>query len=173
MTKIKFSLTMSLDGYVAGPQQDLSNPLGLGGMALHAWARSLDAFRRQHAQDGGTANASSQVFDELLQGVGAHIMGRNMFGPVRGAWPTRGEPWNGWWGAEPPYHVPVFVLTHYPRAPVTMQGGTTFTFVTEGIESALAQARAAAGSRDIAIAGGARTVRQYLAAGHVDEVNLS
>jgi dihydrofolate reductase len=156
MTKITADTAVSLDGFTAGPNQSLENPLGEGvGDRLHQWMF-----------DEPEANASAI---EGLTAAGAFIMGRNMFGPGRGAWDLD---WKGWWGDEPPYHAPVFVLTHHPREPLTMQGGTTFTFVTDGIESALAQAREAAGDADVAIAGGAQTMNQYLAAGHVDELRL-
>ncbi|HEX6389857.1 MAG TPA: dihydrofolate reductase family protein [Solirubrobacteraceae bacterium] len=150
--------SVSLDGYSAGPDQSEEHPLGIGGLQLHGW----------HIGDVDPAN--QPVVDELSDNVGAVIMGRNMFGPVRGEWDRE---WNGWWGEDPPYHVPVFVLTHYPRASVEMQGGTTFHFVTDGIESALEQARAAAGDQDVLIGGGASTVRQYLRAGLVDRFTLN
>jgi len=172
MAIVRFNLAISLDGYLAGPHQSLENPLGIGGFRLHEWAFSLAAFRRMHGQTGGDVNASTQIVEESLTGVGAVIMGRNMFGGGPGPW-REDPPWTGWWGDDPPYHAPVFVLTHHVRAPLVMQGGTTFTFVTDGIASALAQARAAAAGRDVVISGGARTVQQYLAAGAVDEVNLS
>src|SRR5689334_4462033 len=132
MTKLRFNLTMSLDGYLAGPDQSLEHPLGVGGRALHDWAFALAAFRQRHGMEGGETNASTQVLEEAVADVGAYIMGRNMFGGYPGPWPTD-PPWNGWWGDDPPYHVPVFVLTHHPRAPLAMQGGTTFHFVTDGI----------------------------------------
>ena len=172
MTKLRFNLTISLDGYLAGPDQSLENPLGVGGVQLHEWAFALAAFRGEHGLDGGEVNASTQIIEESTANVGAVIMGRNMFGGYPGPW-RDDPPWTGWWGDNPPYHVPVFVLTHHPRQPVAMQGGTTFTFVTDGIESALAQARAAAGARDIVIGGGANVAQQYLAAGLIDEANVS
>jgi dihydrofolate reductase len=140
-------------------------------MALHEWAFALEAFRKSQGMDGGEVNASSAVMDEMFQNVGAVIMGRNMFGPIRGDWAD--DSWKGWWGDDPPYHMPVFVLTHYARAPLPMDGGTTFYFVTDGIESAFDQAKSAAGGKDILIGGGASTIRQYLAAGLVDEAGLS
>jgi dihydrofolate reductase len=155
MTRVTCDITVSADGYAAGPNQSLENPLGEGAERLHRW------MFEQPAQNAAEISA---ILD-----AGAYIMGRNMFGPGRGEWD---EEWTGWWGDEPPYHAPVFVLTHYPRAPLAMAGGTTFTFVTDGIESALEQARAAAGERSVAIAGGASTVRQYLAAGLLDELRL-
>ena len=171
MSKVRFSLAMSLDGYVAGPEQSVENPLGLGGMRLHGWAFPLAAFRREHGLEGGEVNPSTPVVEENVANVGAYVMGRNMFGGGTGPWPE--EPWNGWWGDDPPYHTPVFVLTHHAREPLVMQGGTTFEFVTDGLEAALEQARAAAGGKDIVIAGGASVVRQALGAGLVEEVNVS
>jgi dihydrofolate reductase len=162
---------MSLDGYAAGPDQDEDNPLGIGGMQLHEWFFPLREFRETHGEQGGETNASSAVIRERQADIGATIMGRNMFGPIRGEWPD--DSWRGWWGEEPPYHHPVFVLTHHPREPLVMQGGTTFHFVTDGIESALAQARDAAEGQDIWLAGGASVVNQYLAAGLVDEIDIS
>jgi dihydrofolate reductase len=160
---------MSLDGYVAGPNQSSDNPIGEGGMRLHEWAFQSASWRERHGLSGGEINADTEVLEEVVQGIGAYIMGRKMFGGGPGPWQ---ESWRGWWGEDPPYHVPVFVLTHHPREPLVMQGGTTFTFVTEGIESALAQARAAAGDKDVSIAGGASAVAQYLAAGLLDELYL-
>jgi dihydrofolate reductase len=171
MSKLRLSITMSLDGYVAGPAQDEDNPLGVGGAKLHEWFFPLKAFREMHGQQGGETNASSVVVEERRANIGATIMGRNMFGPIRGRWPD--DSWRGWWGEDPPYHHPVFVLTHHPRDPLEMQGGTTFEFVTDGIESALAKAKDAAHGQDIWLAGGASAVNQYLAAGLVDEIDLS
>jgi len=172
MTKVRFNLAISLDGYLAGPNQSLENPLGIGGLQLHDWAFPLAAFRQMHGLEGGEVNPSTQIIEESTANVGAVIMGRNMFGGYPGPW-RDDPPWTGWWGDNPPYHVPVFVLTHHPRPPLAMQGGTTFTFITDGIEPALAAARAAAGNRDIVVAGGAQVVQQYLAAGLIDEVNVS
>ena len=169
MGKVTCQISMSLDGFVAGPNQSLENPLGEGGMRLHDWVFATSSWRRQHGHGGGEDSADSEVIDEVVQGVGAYIMGRNMFGGGSGSW---NEEWKGWWGDEPPYHTPVFVLTHHPRQPLRMLGGTTFTFVTDGIKSALEQAEAAAGDQDVAIAGGASTIRQYLAAGSLDELYL-
>ena len=163
---------MSLDGFVAGPNQSVDNPLGVGGMRLHEWAFGLEVFRRMHGLEGGEVNASTQVIEEALANVGATIMGRNMFGGHPGPWDPQ-RPWNGWWGADPPFHHPVFVLTHHPRDPLALDGGTTFTFVTDGIRSALAQARHAAGGNDVGLGGGAKTAPQFLAAGLVDEMELS
>ncbi len=171
MSKLRVSITMSLDGYVAGPAQDEEHPLGSGGMALHQWFFPLKAFREMHGQEGGTVNASSAVAEERVADIGATIMGRNMFGPVRGPWPD--PSWRGWWGENPPFHHPVFVLTHYPREPLEMEGGTTFHFVSDGIEPALRQARDAADGRDVSLPGGAAAVNQYLAAGLVTEIDVS
>jgi dihydrofolate reductase len=169
MTSVRCHISISLDGFVAGPNQSGDNPIGEGGMRLHEWAFTTASWREQHGRAGGEHNADSEVVDEVVQGVGAYIMGRKMFGGGDGAWD---EAWTGWWGDEPPYHAPAFVLTHHPREPLPMQGGTTFTFVTDGIESALEQAGRAAGNKDVAIAGGASTVGQYLAAGLLDELYL-
>ena len=171
MSKLRFSITTSLDGFVAGPDQSVENPLGVGGMHLHDWAFPLAAWRNPHGLEGGEVNASTPVVEESLGNVGAVLMGRNMFGGGPGPWGE--DPWRGWWGDDPPFHVPVFVLTHQGREPLPMQGGTTFTFVTDGIQSALAQAREAAGGADVVIAGGAQVIQQYLAAGLVDEMTLS
>lgn len=171
MAKLRLRISMSLDGYVAGPSQSVQDPLGVGGMRLHEWVFPLKTFREAHGQTGGTVNASDAVLAEEIANIGATIMGRNMFGGHPGGWDAA-KPWNGWWGEDPPYHHPVFVLTHHPRAPLVMQGGTTFHFVTDGIASALAQARQAAGARDIALAGGASASSQYLAAGLVDEMAI-
>ena len=171
MSKLRLSITMSVDGYVAGPAQTQENPLGLGGMELHGWFLPLSEFREMHGQEGGEVNASTAVVKERRANIGATIMGRNMFGPVRGPWPD--ESWRGWWGEDPPYHHPVFVLTHHPRPTLEMKGGTTFHFVTDGIGSALAQAEEAAAEKDIWLAGGASVVNQYLAASFVDEIDLS
>jgi len=170
MSKVKFSVTMSLDGYMAGPNQSLEEPLGVGGMALHDWAFELAGFREMHGMEGGVVNASSAVQKEMFENVGAVIMGRNMFGGGPGPWKSD---WKGWWGENPPYHVPVFVLTHHQRDTLPMEGGTTFHFVTDGIESALRQAKEAAAGKDILIGGGAETINQYLAAALVDEINIS
>jgi dihydrofolate reductase len=169
MGSVTCHISMSLDGLVAGPNQSVDNPIGEGGMRLHEWAFATDSWRRQQGLDGGEHNADAEVVDEVVQGVGAYIMGRRMFGGGDGPWD---ETWRGWWGEDPPYHAPVFVLTHHAREPLAMQGGTTFTFVTDGIASALEQARAAAGGGDVAIAGGASAVRQYLGAGMLDELFL-
>jgi len=158
-----------VDGFAAGPNQSLDNPVGEGGLRLHGWVFDTASWREQQGLEGGRPGVDSDVIEALVRNVGAYIMGRNMFAPGRGAW---NESWKGWWGEEPPYRAPVFVLTHHPREPVVMKGGTTFQFVTDGIVSALDQARQAAGGKDVAIAGGARTIRQYLAAGLLDELFL-
>jgi dihydrofolate reductase len=170
-SKLRVSITMSLDGYVAGPDQNEENPLGVGGLELHQWFFPLKAFREMHGQDGGEVNVSNQVAQERLANVGATIIGRNMFGPVRDAWPD--ESWRGWWGENPPFHHPVFVLTHHPREPLQMQGGTTFHFVSDGVESALKRAKDAARGRDVSLPGGASAVNQYLAAGLVSNIDIS
>jgi dihydrofolate reductase len=164
------NLAMSIDGYVAGPQQSVDNPLGIGGMRLHDWMFETRSGRRMTGEESGTEGIDDQFFRAGHEGIGATIMGRNMFGPVRGPWGS--EEWNGWWGDNPPYHHPVFVLTHHARPPVTMNGGTTFHFVTDGIKAALDLAFAAAGGQDVLLGGGAATVRQYLAAGLVDELHV-
>ncbi len=169
MSSVTCQLSVSLDGFVAGPNQSLENPIGEGGMRLHDWAFATSTWREQHGLEGGQHSIDAEVAEQVMQGVGAFIMGRKMFGGGDGEWD---ETWTGWWGDDPPYHTPVFVLTHHPRQPLPMLGGTTFTFVTDGIEAALAQARAAAGTLDVAIAGGAHTVQQYLAAGLLDELHL-
>jgi dihydrofolate reductase len=169
MSSVTCQISISLDGFVAGPNQSIEHPLGEGGMRLHDWVFGTHAWRAQHGEEGGERSVDSDVVEGLLAGIGAYIMGRKMFGGGDGAWE---ESWRGWWGENPPYHVPVYVLTHHAREPLAMEGGTTFHFVTDGIESALAQARAAAGDRDVSIAGGASAVRQYLAAGLLDELYL-
>jgi len=171
MTKLRFHVAISVDGYVAGPDQSEENPLGVGGMRLHEWLFDLEAWHRQHGEEGGEVNASTPVVEEMQSNVGATVMGRNMFGGGPGPW-SEDPPWNGWWGDDPPYHTPVFVLTHHPREPLEMEGGTTFIFVTDGIESALEQARQAADGRDVLLGGGANVIQQYLAAGLVDGFEL-
>ncbi len=173
MGKVRFSVAVSLDGFMAGPRQSVEAPLGERGMELHQWAFELAAFRRMHGLEGGVENASARLVEEHFAGAGAVIMGRNMFGGQPGPWGQGDAAWRGWWGEDPPYHMPVFVLTHHPRAPLPMQGGTTFHFVTDGIGAALERARAAAGARDVVLGGGASVIRQYLAAGLVDEVGIS
>ena len=171
MSRLRFKISMSLDGYVAGPSQSLEHPIGIGGMRLHDWVFPLAAWRAGHGLEGGETNESSAVIEESLAGIGATIMGRNMFGGGGGPWGD--EPWNGWWGDDPPFHHPVFVLTHHARETLACDGGTTFTFVTGGIESALEQAREAAAGADVSLAGGAETARAYLAGGLVDEMEIS
>jgi dihydrofolate reductase len=173
MGKVRVAaFSISVDGFGAGPRQDLQNPLGVRGMELHQWFFPTEVFQRMHGQGGGgTTGLDNDVARESMAGMGAWILGRNMFGPVRGPWPD--ESWKGWWGEEPPYHVPVFVLTHHARRPLEMRGGTTFHFVTEGPAEALKRARAAAGDKDIRIGGGVATIRQYLLAGAIDEMHLA
>lgn len=165
------NLTMSLDGYVAGPDQGPENPLGVGGGRLHAWAFATRSFRRGLGLEGGEAGLDDEWAARGEAGIGATIMGRNMFGPIRGPWPD--EEWKGWWGDVPPFHHPVFVLTHHPRASFSMEGGTTFHFVTGGIEAALDAALEASDGQDVRIGGGASTVQQYLRAGMIDELHLA
>jgi dihydrofolate reductase len=170
MSKVRVHISVSADGYVAGPNQSLENPLGEGGESLHDWIVALRAWREPHGMEGGEVNASSAVVEGSQANVGAEIMGRGKFGGGPGPWD---EPlWRGWWGEEPPFHMPVFVLTRHAREPLTLSD-TTFTFVTDGIESALEQARAAANGKDVFIGGGASAINQYLAAGLVDELELS
>jgi len=163
--------SISLDGYGAGPNQDLDNPLGVGGTALHEWAFATRTFRRMFGADGGTTGIDDDFAARGFQNIGAWILGRNMFGPVRGPWPD--DAWKGWWGDTPPYHTSVFVLTHHPRASITMSGGTTFHFVTDGIDAGLQRAAEAAKDQDIRLGGGIATIRQYLRAGLIDEMHLA
>jgi dihydrofolate reductase len=172
VSKLRFRISMSLDGFVAGPSQSVDNPLGIGGMRLHEWVFPLAVWRTMHGLEGGEVSASSAVVEESLANIGATVMGRNMFGGHPGPWKTK-EPWNGWWGVNPPYHHPVFVLTHHAREPLRLEGGTTFNFVTGGIQSALEQARRAAAGKDVSLAGGANVANQYLAAGVVDEMEIN
>jgi dihydrofolate reductase len=165
------SFSISIDGFGAGPNQDLANPLGVGGMALHEWAFATRTFRKMLGQEGGSSGPDDDFVARGFHNVGAWILGRNMFGPIRGAWPD--DSWKGWWGEEPPYHTPVFVLTHHARASIPMKGGTTFHFVTDGIRSALEQATRAAKNQDIRLGGGVATIRQYLTAGLIDEMHLA
>ncbi len=171
MSKLRCHISMSLDGYVAGPNQSNEHPLGEGGEQLHRWAFALGAWRQLHGMEGGEVNASAPIVEESRANVAAAVMGRNMFGPVGGG-PWGDGQWTGWWGQDPPYHYPVFILTHHPRDPVTMDGGTTFHFVTDGIESALERARAAADGQDVMLWGGGQVVNEYLAAGLLDELEL-
>ena len=171
MTKLRLEIAISLDGFTAGPNQSEEHPLGIGGGQLHEWAFRLAAWREPHGMEGGEINASTEVVEKALENIGAVVMGRNMFGGGPGAW---GEaPWDGWWGEDPPFHTPVFVITNHPREPLEKQGGTTFFFVTDGIESALEQAKQAAGGKDVSLGGGADVAQQYLAAGLLDELQLS
>ena len=169
MTAIRSHIAVSLDGFAAGPDETLEEPLGVGGERLHDWAVATAAWREQHGREGGERNADAEVIEEVTRGVGAYVMGRRMFGGGEGPWD---ESWQGWWGDDPPFHAPVFVLTHHPREPLALEGGTTFHFVTEGIESALRRAREAAGDGDVMVAGGASVIQQYLAAGLLDELYL-
>jgi dihydrofolate reductase len=169
MSRVRIHISVSADCYVAGPNQSEENPLGEGGERLHDWLVALRAWREPHGLEGGEVNASSAVVEELQANLGAEIMGRGKFGGGPGPWGD--DPWPGWWGEDPPFHMPVFVLTHHQREPVTLSD-TTFTFVTDGTEAALEQARAAAGEKDVLIGGGADVINQYLAAGHVDELEL-
>ncbi len=172
MAKLRVaSFAVSLDGYGAGPQQSLEHPLGLRGPELMEFFFHTRLWQRMRGQDGGETGVDNDFAERGFAGVGAWILGRNMFGPVRGPWPN--EDWKGWWGDEPPYHTPVFVLSHHPRAPLAMAGGTEFHFVSDGIEVALERAKAAAGGRDVRLGGGVATVRQYLRAGLIDELHLA
>ncbi len=169
MPKTKAQIAVSLDGYMAGPNQSEENPLGEGGEGLHGWIFKLASFRSEHGMgDGGETGVSDDVVRETRQNIGAVVMGRNMFGPVRGAWPD--EDWKGWWGDDPPFHCPVYVLTHHQRDPFELENGNTFHFVTEGLEKAMAEAREAADDQDVSIGGGASTLQQAIAAGYLDEV---
>jgi dihydrofolate reductase len=164
------TFSISIDGYGAGPGQDLENPLGIGGPEMVDWFFHTRTFQQMHGGDEGETGIDDDFSARGFENIGAWILGRNMFGPVRGPWPD--ESWKGWWGDEPPYHTPVFVLTHHPREPLAMKGGTEFRFVTDGIESALDQAKAAAGEKDVRLGGGVSTIRQYLRAGLIDELHL-
>jgi dihydrofolate reductase len=172
MPKLRVAcFSVSLDGYGAGPEQSLANPLGVGGMALHEWVFGTRTFRQMFGQEGGSTGVDDDFAARGFDNVGAWILGRNMFAPIRGAWPD--ENWKGWWGDNPPYHCPVFVLTHHPRRSITMDGGTVFHFVTDGIHAALTRAGEAAGGRDVRVGGGVATVREYLQEGLVDEMHLA
>ncbi|HYP48742.1 MAG TPA: dihydrofolate reductase family protein [Thermoleophilaceae bacterium] len=169
MSKVTAQISVSLDGFAAGPNQSLENPLGENGERLHEWALATKSWNEQHGREGGEETPDDAIVRTAMENVGAFIMGRNMFGGGPGPWD---ESWKGWWGEEPPFHAPVLVLTHHPRPPLETKGGTTFTFVTDGIEAALADAREKAGNKDVAIAGGASTINQYLGAGLLDELHL-
>ena len=172
MSKVRVSsFSISIDGFGAGARQDLQNPLGVRGPEMFSWFFQTDVWKKMHGESGGSQGVDNQMAARAFENVGAWILGRNMFGPVRGPWPD--ESWKGWWGDEPPYHVPVFVLTHHARKPLAMQGGTTFHFVTDGAESALKRAREAAAGKDVRIGGGVSTIRQYLLAGQIDEMHLA
>ena len=171
MSKLRVqSFAISIDGFGAGPNQNLQNPLGVRGPELMEWFFNTRAWRTTHGLGEGETGVDNAMAEQGFENIGAWILGRNMFGPVRGPWPD--ESWKGWWGDEPPYHVPVFVLTHHARAPVPMAGGTTFHFVTDGIHAALEQAKAAAGARDVRLGGGVATIREYLSVGLIDEQHL-
>ena len=172
MSKVRVgAFSVSIDGFGAGPRQDLQNPLGVRGLELHIWFFETEIFKKMHGQSGGAKGIDNDIAGESFENVGAWILGRNMFGPVRGPW--KDDSWKGWWGDNPPYHTPVFVLTHHSRPPLTMEGGTTFHFVTEGLESALKKAKEAARGKDVRIGGGVSTIRQYLIAGQIDEMHLA
>jgi dihydrofolate reductase len=172
MSRLRLRLSMSLDGFVAGPDQSVDNPLGVGGMALHEWVFPLAAFRKMQGMEGGEVNESTPVIEAHFVNVGASVMGRNMFGGQPGPWNVA-QPWNGWWGPNPPFHHPVFVLTHHAREPLVLEGGTTFHFVTTGLGAALDQARKVAAGKDVSLGGGGSVARQALKAGLVDEMVLS
>jgi dihydrofolate reductase len=169
MARLRFDISTSLDGFIAGPNQSEENPLGEGGMQLHEWAIELAAWRTPDGEEGGEVNASTEIVEESLENLGPTVMGRNMFGG-EGSWGD--DPWDGWWGDDPPFHMPVFIVTHHAREPVIKEGGTTFTFVTDGIESALEEAQAAAAGKDVALGGGANVAQQYVKAGLIDEMQL-
>jgi dihydrofolate reductase len=172
MSKVRVAaFSISIDGFGAGPRQDLQNPLGVRGTELHGWFFPTEVFTKMHGQGGGTTGVDNDVAAQSFENVGAWILGRNMFGPVRGPWPD--DSWKGWWGDSPPYHTPVFVLTHHARSPLAMAGGTTFYFVTDGLQSALKQAKEAAKGKDVRIGGGVSVIRQYLSAGQIDEMHLA
>lgn len=172
MPKLRVAcFTLSLDGYGAGPNQDMDNPLGVGGKELHSWFFPTRTFQSMFGKDEGATGVDDDFAERGMANLGAWILGRNMFGPIRGPW--KDESWKGWWGPNPPYHVPVFVLTHHARPPLTMEGGTIFHFVTEGIEAALRAAKSAAGGKDVRLGGGVATIREYIEAGLVDEMHLA
>lgn len=172
MSKVRVAaFSLSIDGYGAGPDQSIDAPLGRRGREVHQWFMATKAFHSMFGEDGGTEGIDNDFGRRSMEGFGSFILGRNMFGPIRGQWSD--DEWKGWWGDNPPYHAPTFILTHYPRPPIEMEGGTTFYFVTDGIEAALEQARAAAGSQDVKIGGGVETIRQYLRAGLIDEMHLA
>jgi len=172
MSKVRVAaFSISIDGFGAGPRQDLQNPLGVRGFELHAWFQHTEEFKKMQGQSGGSQGVDNKFARQSFEGVGAWILGRNMFGPVRGPW--KDDSWKGWWGDIPPYHTPVFVLTHHARSPLAMEGGTTFYFATDGLESALQKAKEAAKGKDVRIGGGVSVIRQYLVAGQIDEMHLA
>lgn len=172
MSKLRVNnFSISIDGYGAGPNQSLDNPLGVGGESLHDWMVATRTFRQTYGQEGGTTGVDDEFTARGFENLGAWILGRNMFGPIRGDWPD--DRWKGWWGETPPYHTPVFVLTHHPREPIAMDGGTTFHFVTDGIHAALERARRAANEKDVRLGGGVAAIRQYLRAGLIDEMHVA
>jgi dihydrofolate reductase len=175
MSKVRVAaFSISIDGFGAGPRQDLQNPLGVRGTELHSWFFPTDTFKKMNGQSGGTTGIDNDAAAQSFDNVGAWILGRNMFGPVRGPWAaTKADSWNGWWGDNPPYHTPVFVLTHHARPPLAMEGGTTFYFVTDGLESALKQAKEAAKGKDVRIGGGVSVIRQYLLSDQINEMHLA
>src|SRR6266478_7634889 len=173
MSKLRVYFSISIDGFGAGPNQDLENPLGVGGLKVFDWFFPTRTWQRMHGNEDGETGVDDDTAARGFENIGAYILGRNMFGPVRGPWPEGPDEWKGWWGDEPPYHTPVFVLTHHPRAPLEMAGGTEFRFVTGGIHAALEQATAAAGGRDVRLGGGVSTIRQYLRAALIDELHLA
>lgn len=172
MSKVRVAaFSISLDGFGAGPRQDVNNPLGVRGFELHAWFQDTEVFKKMHGQSGGSQGIDNDFAVQSFENVGAWILGRNMFGPVRGPW--KDDSWKGWWGDNPPYHTPVFVLTHHARSPLTMKGGTTFHFVIDGLASALKKAKEAAQGKDVRIGGGVSVIRNYLTAGLIDEMHLA
>lgn len=172
MSKVRVAaFSISLDGFGAGPRQDLNNPLGVRGLELHRWFLETEVFKKMQGQSGGSHGVDNDFAAQSFENIGAWILGRNMFGPVRGPW--EGDSWKGWWGDDPPYHTPVFVLTHHARSSLAMEGGTTFHFVTDGAEAALKRAREAAKGKDVRIGGGVSVIRQYLTAGQIDEMHLA
>jgi dihydrofolate reductase len=172
MSKVKVAaFSISLDGFGAGPRQDLNNPLGVRGFELHGWFQDTEVFKKMHGQSGGTRGIDNDFAAQSFANVGAWILGRNMFGPVRGSW--KDDSWKGWWGDNPPYHTPVFVLTHHARSPLTMEGSTTLHFITDGLEAALERAKEAAKGKDVRIGGGVSVIRQYLIADQIDEMHLA
>jgi dihydrofolate reductase len=172
MSKLRVNnFTISIDGYGAGPNQSLENPLGVGGDALHEWMVATKTFQQMFGNEGGTTGVEDEITARGFDNVGAWILGRNMFGPIRGPWPD--DSWQGWWGDTPPYHTPVFVLTHYARESIVMDGGTTFHFITDGVHAALERARETANGQDVRLGGGVATIRQYLQAGLIDELHIA